>query len=158
MEATKEKDGASAVCTPDFICIQTCSYGVADPTGKQHLLSPDASEEALGQAVLDALAYTRRLTDDEIRALRSLKNVQPRYEEWVNNLIERYRYKNRRALFRNMRHCTIYRRGGEITIHPSKHDALEGWQGIKDAIVTLPADSSAEEIGAALRLAFSRCT
>ncbi|NDL44379.1 contact-dependent growth inhibition system immunity protein, partial [Photorhabdus laumondii] len=43
---------------------------------------------------------------------------------------------------------------------PSSHEKLEGWSGdgisVADYVV-IPADSSPEEVGAALRLAFSRC-
>jgi len=36
-----------------------------DPKGKQYLLSPDVSDKLLGEAVLDALTYSRHLTLQE---------------------------------------------------------------------------------------------
>jgi len=53
---------ARAHSTSRFICIETKSGGLTDPKGKQHLFPPDAAEEAMGLAVLDALAHSRRIT------------------------------------------------------------------------------------------------
>src|SRR5688500_7021684 len=53
---------ACAICNADFICIETFSgyvSGRRDPKGKQHLLPPDASDEILGLAILDALEHSR---------------------------------------------------------------------------------------------------
>ncbi|XBS71987.1 contact-dependent growth inhibition system immunity protein [Acerihabitans sp. KWT182] len=48
-----------------------------------------------------------------------------------------------------------------LRISPSQHEKRDAWSGdgLTDADdPVLPADSSPAEIGAALRLAFSRCT
>lgn len=48
-----------------------------------------------------------------------------------------------------------------MTIRPSRHEKLEGWGGTgiggSDHVV-ISANSTPEQIGFALRLAFSRCT
>jgi hypothetical protein len=159
MENLRDRDYAAAKFNGDFFCIESLAHHRSqqqDPQGKQLFFAPDASDDALGAATLDALAHSRFIPLDQLAAW-PLDN-RPKYEAWVQNLVDRYGYKTRRALFRHMRHCGIRRKDGRITIHPSNHDSLEGWQGIKDEEVAVPADSSAQEIGAALRLAFSRCT
>lgn len=60
-----------------------------------------------------------------------------------------------------MKSCDIEEREGMITIGPNNHEKLEAWgrekgDGIEDVVIA--ASSSHAEIGAALRLAFSRCT
>lgn len=58
-----------------------------------------------------------------------------------------------------MMQCAIEIRDGVLTISPSIHEKLEGWEsGLpKSDNVVLPSNSSPEKIGAGLRLAFSRC-
>lgn len=166
---------ASAFCNGDFICVKTYSGyngGRGDPKGKQHLLAPDASDESLGLAVLDAMAHSRFVLgvprpgsvyppDLEFDMdLYDYKKVAERYAAWTKALMERYGYRTRRALFKDMKNCSIESRNGVITIGPSNHEKLEAWgrekdDGIEDVVI--PADSTPAEIGAALRLAFSRC-
>ncbi len=60
-----------------------------------------------------------------------------------------------------MKNCDIECGDGFITIGPTHHEKLEAWSGdgISEAdYVVIPADSPLSKIGAALRLAFSRCT
>jgi hypothetical protein len=131
-----------------------------DPQVEPHLLPPDASDIDLGLALLASLAHSRFLPKDE--ALQFLRRdlLAARYEEFVKSLMARCGYKTRRALFKNMNNCWVDRREGIITIKPTNHNKLEGWgrtknDGIEDVVIS--ADRSAAEIGAALRLAFSRC-
>jgi len=75
--------------------------------------------------------------------------------------MDRYGYRTKRALFKNMKSCGILAEGDVIIISPSRHEKLEAWgrekgDGIEDVVIE--ANRSPSEIGAALRLAFSRCT
>lgn len=168
---------AQAVCVQDFICVETHSgYGGgtnADPKGRQNFLIPDASDEVLGDAVLDALAHSRHVLGSPRAGstyppsvefdmdLTDYKQVAERYATRTRVLMQRYGYKTKRALFKDMKNCHIKKEGGVITICPSNHEKLESWGRTKgDGIeyVVIPADSAPAEIGAALRLAFSRCT
>ena len=75
--------------------------------------------------------------------------------------MERYGYKTTRAMFKDMLYCSIQSNGSLITIKPSHHRKLDQWGWDRDfpiENVVVPADSSPGEIGAALRLGFSRCT
>jgi hypothetical protein len=74
--------------------------------------------------------------------------------------MERYGYKKRRAMFVNMKSCSVCSQEGKIIFGPTNHVKLEAWgrnksDGIEDVII--PATSSAVEAGAALKEAFSRC-
>lgn len=167
----------SAVCNDKFVCVQTYSgYGGgtnADLKGKLNFLAPNASDEEFGKALLDALAHSRFVlpeprTDAWIHPdvefdleLTDYKLVASRYATWIGTLMERYGYKTKRALFKDMRKCSIDMKCGVITISPSHHEKPEAWgrtkgDGIEDVVI--PAESTPAEIGAALRLAFSRCT
>ncbi len=168
---------ASVIWNGDFICAETLSgyrSGTnVDPKGRQNFVPLDATDEELGLAALDAMAYSRFVlgvprTDVWIHPeveydmdLYDHKQVAERYATWVKTLMRRFNYKTRRALFKDMKTCQIARENGLICIRPSHHEKLESWgrkkdDGIEDVIV--PADSSPAQLGAALRLAFSRCT
>jgi hypothetical protein len=56
-----------------------------------------------------------------------------------------------------MNNCCIYLKNGTIKISPNNHEKLKAWSGIRDADVILSLNNTPEEIGAGLRLAFSRC-
>lgn len=167
---------AGAKNNGDFICIETNSGyrgGRLDYKGKQHLLSPDANYEDLGVAVLDALAHSRFVLgaprDGSIypqdvefdMELYDYKLTAERYAKWLADLMAHYGYKSKRGLFKNMHNCSIESCNGLITISPWHHEKLEAWDGegiAKEDNVIIPANSTPAEIGAALSLAFSRCT
>lgn len=163
---------AAVVCNADFICMDTYSGyrgGTdCDPKGKQHLLSPDASDLTLGEAVQDTLAHSRWVLParregstypEGVEFDMSVCDFKVNYPAWVNALMERYGYKTKRALFKDMQRVSIESKNGVLTFAPSHHAKLEGWEGIDDeAKVIIPATSTLDEMGAALRLALSRCT
>jgi len=145
----------------------------ADPQGVEHQSDTEIDDHVLGTLVLDALAHSRFVLPEP----RSDVWIHPeatfdmdlydrdlstqRYDQWVSRTLERWGYKSKRALFKDMKKCSIERKEGHITFRPSHHEKLEVWtsKGINDARhVHIPSDSSPSEVGAALRLAFSRCT
>lgn len=164
MDFTKQEWFYAEACeNQDFINIGTFSgfrIKTRDPDGEQLLLSKTFSNEELGQAVLLALSKSRIINQSEIATFFDRDNVSKRYDSWVANLMEQYGYKTKRTLFKNMMRCSLEIRDGFLTISPSYHEKLEAWSGTgitENDNVVLPVGSSAEEIGAGLRLAFSRC-
>jgi hypothetical protein len=167
---------ADAKFNTDFICIETYSgYGScrADHKGAMHLLPPDAPDQALGEALLDALSKSRFVLPEPRKdvwihpeatfdmSLYDYDLNNQRYAEWISNLMRLYGYKTKRALFKDMKNCGVESKSDEITIRPRHHEKLEAWsgKGISDSDnVVIPSNSSPAEVGAALRLAFSRCT
>ena len=129
-----------------------------DPEADEILLDLEVSDEMLGQTVLDTLKQSRYLSRNDAWILQ--QEAQKKYQEWVQNMMKRYGYKGKRALFKNMKSCGVNLKNNLITIKPSKHDRLEGWSGdgfTEEDYVKIAADSPPAEIGVALRLAFTRC-
>lgn len=167
-------DAASVYANTDFILIETNSGyrgSVRDFRGVQHFLKSAASDWELGEAILDAMSHSRFVLsvprkdvwqhpDVEFdQELYDYVKTQERHKAWKADLMRRYGYKTQRALFKGMKHCFVERNNGLITIQPWHHEKLEAWSGLEiDENVILSADSSVDQIGAALRLAFSRCT
>lgn len=168
---------AVANCNNDFICVETWSgyrgCDRRDYKGKQNFLVPEAVDAATGEAVLDALAHSRwvlpvRDNDGTDPAgvefdsdLYDYKLNIEQYAAWTKALMDRYGYKTKRALFKDMKDVAIESKNGFLTFSPSHHQKLEQWgRETQEEFenVVIPADSSPAEIGAALRLAFSRCT
>jgi CDI immunity protein len=167
---------AGAICNEDFVCIETYSGYRArtrDPKGVSIFLEPSADDISLGNSLLDALALSRFVLGSpregsvyppELEfdsALHDPTKSSQRYESWKKNLTERFDYKSNVELFKGMKSCQITRNATELTVSPSRHESLESWgrtkgDGIEDVVI--PANRSPAEIGAALRLAFSRCT
>jgi hypothetical protein len=160
-----EKDwgkSASSLMNEKFITIQSYSgysLSVIDFTQPEFLFDVSVSDEELGKAVVESLKNSRFLELEKARALRKITDEN--YPKWISRLMEKYDYKTKRTLFKNMLNCSIELEEGTIIIGPSHHDQLEGWSGnnrTERNKVLVPFTAPHAEIGAALRLAFSRCT
>lgn len=155
------KSRASVSNNGDFISIETYSgytMAMADPKASEYLLDPYASDEQLGEAVLNALKNSRFIPLEQARELRM--NIEQNYKNWIQQMMARYGYKTKNALFKKMMSCGIQLDDGIITIRPSYHEKLEAWSGDginEEDYVKVSADSPPADIGAALKLAFMRC-
>ncbi|UYG03996.1 contact-dependent growth inhibition system immunity protein [Halomonas sp. LR3S48] len=165
MNVVVKKSWAHSYMNDEFVQVETCSGyrgGYPDPEGRRLQLSPKASDDEMGEALLRALARSRFIHPDEDRSFFDIRGrVVPQYQEWVKEMMDRYGYKTKRAMFKNMKSCSVESHDGRITIRPSHHEKLEAWSGdgiSESDYVVIPAASSPTEVGAALRLAFSRCT
>ena len=144
-----------------FVSISTRSgSGVLgmDPQGAHHLLPPDATDEVLGHALLDALSKSRSISWGEDPAL-SIQGLMATNKIWQQSLMDQFKYKNRQQLFKNMISCKVRLADGFITMKPLRHEGLEGWGGMKDPTlnVVISGEVPPSEIGAALRLTLDRC-
>lgn len=165
MEFNQDQDyWASVYYTKEFLCIDTYSglgRAARDSVFPSRLLPPDAEDELVGAHILQALSNSRTLNVLEERvAFFDLEKGKEKYAAWIAILMEKYGYKSKKALFKDMKNCGIHLVNNVITISPTRHEKLEAWgrtkgDGIED--VTLSTDSSPAEIGAGLRLALSRC-
>ncbi|ERT10312.1 contact-dependent growth inhibition system immunity protein [Photorhabdus temperata] len=162
-EIFKRWKNAICVFNGDFYSVTTYSGYRSfnlDPLGGNHMLSSDVSDEKLGVVVFDALSKSRFIPFESLGDFLDNEKRKERYDQWIAEMIEFHRYRSKRQLFKKMHNCGIQLLDGQITIQPSCHEKLEGWSGdgiSESDYVVIPADSSPEEIGAALRLAFSRC-
>ncbi|MDN0125252.1 contact-dependent growth inhibition system immunity protein [Yersinia aleksiciae] len=164
-EIPNKKSWAYIKANKDFISVETYSgywNYLPDPKGKQYQLSPISSDDELGLAVLAALAASRIINPhDEPDFFDVRGRVVPQYEAWVQSIMDKYGYKTKRTMFKEMKSCLIVREDATVTIRPSHHEKLETWSGkgiTETDYVVIPENSLPAEIGAALRLAISRCT
>lgn len=151
----------AAYANGDFITIVTTSdvgLLVADHLAPEHIFAPDVSDMELGQALLSALSLSRLIEFNDPAYTNEAQEES--YQAWIKEKMARFGYKTKTSLFKDMDSCGIVIKDGFLIISPSYHDRLEGWSekfiDEKD-YVRVPADSSPEAVGAALRLAFSRC-
>jgi hypothetical protein len=171
---------AEARWHPDFLCIATQSGfrsgQYIDEKGREIYLKSEVSNEDLGRAVLEAMAVSRWLIskldpgevfypDVEIDAeTSSFCNAAMRETEWDKRIRKIYKLKNKKEVYVPMKRCDITKKCGEIVIKCRAHypESQNGdcWGFATPEMspyVTFPDTSSSDEIGAGLRLAFSRC-
>lgn len=154
---------ASAKFNEDCFVIETVSGLRAlrkDPRGSQHVLDADSGDQALGAALRDALAKSRIIPPEEAKSFFHADTRKLDYADWVKSMVFRRGYDSKAALFERMRRCYAVARDGVLTIQPCRHYALEGWEAHstpESDCVTIAADAEPMVVGAALRLAFSRC-
>lgn len=81
------------------------------------------------------------------------------YDDWVKNMIKIYGCKNETAIYKNMQSCSVTVENGITTISPSNHSTIRGWDGMDPKFdLAIPASSSQEIIGAAVKYSIARCT
>ncbi|CNL51483.1 contact-dependent growth inhibition system immunity protein [Yersinia mollaretii] len=155
---------ASVYSTNEFLSIETDS-GLGrvrgDPLFPPHLLRPDTDDKIIGNIILKALLDSRTLSLEEYGDFFNLEKGKEQYAAWIAMLMEKYGYKTKRALFKDMKNCSIHCINDLIIISPTHHEKLESWsgKGINESDnVVISVNESPAEIGAALRLALSRCT
>jgi hypothetical protein len=129
-----------------------------DPNGAEHLLAPEADNELLGSALLDALQKSRVLNVAEARIFFDPQRIARDHAAWVERLMSRYGFESKRALFNGMKHCGVSVRGGNISIKPTYHEKSEAWAGMGSEFeLVLPSQARAIEVGIALREGLRRC-
>ena len=147
----------------DLICITTYSgyrSSRLDDRVPERVLGHDASDEAVGEALLESLSASRFLSIAELDDFFDPVAGEQRYVNWVSRLMNSGAYKTKRALFKNMMLCWVTCVDDTITITPSHHEKLEAWDGggLGNRNIKISFQSSPDDIGAALREVFSRCT
>ena len=163
MSATKVKPFTQWVRinrTERFVSARPLSgYRIIQPEDDGYViyLAPDACDEALGQALLEALARSRFIFppdpnfSEAERYLRCIRN-------WEQDFMQRYGYKTKRDAYKNMDWCEVARSEGKISIKPHKRDRPEYFRDLPpERTVAIPATNDPGLLGAALRLALERC-
>jgi contact-dependent growth inhibition (CDI) system CdiI-like immunity protein len=121
-------------------------------------LAPNAADDALGRALLEALGRSRFIWPRDEREFFEWPRYMRCYRNWQKDFMRRYGYKTKRDAYRNMDWCRVERSEGKISIQPHKRDKPEYWTDLPaDRTVVIPATTDAAAAGAALRLALDRC-
>jgi hypothetical protein len=121
-------------------------------------LPPDAGDDALGRALLEALDKSRFIWPSDERAFFEAERIVRCYRDWQKDFMRRYGYKTKRDAYKNMDWCWTERSEGTISIKPHKRDKPEYWRDLPpDRTVVIPSTRDVAALGAALRLALDRC-
>jgi hypothetical protein len=148
--------------TERFISIQPKSgYRRALPENEGYViyLLPDASDDVLGRALVEALDRSRFIWPPDEPEFFEWQRFTQCSRDWQNNFMKRYDYKTKRDAYKNMDWCRAERSAGKISIQPhSKGDKPEYFRDLPaDKTVVIPETRDVATAGAALRLALDRC-
>ena len=158
------KKWASIQVNNDFINIMTRSgyrMYLADLEKKNTYLATDASNKELGQHIREALSLSRFVHPIENKELSMYLRDPDRYKEWLKTTMEKFGYKTKTKMLKPMLDCHVTLYNQMIKLEPWHQYKLEGWdgEGLTEADnVIIPETCTDEELGAAARLALSRCT
>ena len=147
-----------------FINIKSLSgyrMTMGDSDQKNTYLATDASNKELGQHIREALSLSRFVHPIENKELSMYLRDPDRYKEWLEFTMKKFGYKAKSKLFKPMLHCSIELYNNVIRFLVWHQRALDAWDdtGLTEADnVIIPETCTDEELGAAARLALSRCT
>jgi hypothetical protein len=160
----KKPDAVATVyLTELFFELVTMSQGMlryGEPSAPLHHLPPNASDTALGATLRIALSASKRVSVEDFQKIFHSGIIQKTGEDRTKSTMQKYGYKTKRALYKNMMCCWISVLDGKIEIAPSHHKSLDSYTATQDGPEPLFLDASISdaELGAALREGFKRCT
>lgn len=147
--------------TEKFISVEPLSgyrRSLREDEGCVIYLPPDATDNALGQALLEALGMSRFIFPRNEPQFFEAERLMRADRNWQKDFMRRYGYKTKRDAYKNMDWCRAERTEGKISIKPHRRDKPEYWRDLAaDRKVIIPATTDAAAAGAALRLALDRC-
>ncbi|MEQ1976894.1 contact-dependent growth inhibition system immunity protein [Xenorhabdus sp. SGI240] len=154
---------ASIYFNDDFYYVETMSgyhLLVADHEAETLYLPKDISDGELGRAARQALSQSRLIDPYKDIDFFNRDMVSIRYKNWITEAMKKGGYKTKRALFKKMNKCSVKLLDGSLTISPWSHEKLDTWGGkglLRDCNISLPDSVTDEELGKAIREAFTRC-
>lgn len=120
-------------------------------------LPPDATDDVLGRALLEALDKSRFIWPPDPEFGEAERYMRC-YRTWQKDFMRRFGYKTKRDAYKIMDWCEAKRSEGEISIEPHKRLKPEQWKRLPpERTVVIPATPDAAAAGAALRLALDHC-
>jgi hypothetical protein len=155
---------ASAFFNEKFIRIATQAIGmivVGDSLVEPEYLAPDVDDAMLGATLRQCLQKSRHIEMSEFQKMFKAGVFNQLDEERNQAAMQKYGYKTKRALYKNMLCCWISVSDEKIQIKPTHHKSLDSYSGISNdgpEIQHLSMTVSDAELGAALREGFKRCT
>ena len=145
----------------EFITISRGMMGYADPDVMPKYLPPNSTDEEIGSAMRQALSHSKRISAAEFQALFKSGIVQKKMKEHEDSSIKEHGYKSRRALYLNMKNCTVSQHEDRIEVQPMHHNSIDGFSATKQDIskmLNVNVDASDSELGAAIKEGLCRCT
>lgn len=146
--------------TERFICVEPLSgYRIIQPEDDGYViyLEPNASDEVLGQALLEALARSRFIFPPD-PSFSQAERYMRCYHNWQKDFMRRYGYKTKREAYKNMDWCRVKRSEGKISFRPHQRDKPEYFRFLPpEKTVVIPETDDAVAVGGALRLALDCC-
>jgi hypothetical protein len=119
-------------------------------------LDPDATNELIGCTLLTALDKSRFVDNTEPEFFDPDRATRV-YENWEKDVMQRYDFKSKRDAYESLDWCEGQLFDGKIEIEPHRRGS-PGWRSLPpEKTVVIPATDDAEAVGAAVRLALSRC-
>ena len=119
---------------------------------------PDARDAELGSAVLEALKQSRFVLPEEAPDLFDWRQNAKAGNDWLAEIMKRFGYSKRQAMRKTLS-CLVEQAESRILIEPTKQTGLDEWEVLDDAFtVNISEFATVERVGAAARLALSRCS
>jgi hypothetical protein len=147
----------------NFYWLKTQAVGmiaVGDSEIDPEYLVPDVDDAILGATLRQCLQKSRHIEMSEFQRMFKAGLFNQLDEERNQAAMQKYGYKTKRAMYKNMDNCSVDLVDGKIKIQPMHHKSLDGYSATKDGPEPLVVDVSISnaELGAALREGFKRCT
>lgn len=147
----------------NFFWLHTQAVGmivVGDPLVEPRFLAQDVDDVLLGAALRDCLYKSRHIDVSDFQKMFKAGVFNQLDEERNQAAMQRYGYKTKRALYKNMRCCWVGLSGEEIEIAPSHQKSVDSYASFKEGPESLVLNGSIfdAELGFALRRGFERCT
>lgn len=159
----KDLKMATVFYNGSFFWLNTQAVGmiaVGDAEIEPQFLATDVDDETLGAAVQRSVLRSRQIEMTEFQKSFNSGAYNELDEVREKQVMQKYGYKTKRALYKNMDRCSVDLSDGKIKIQPMHHKSLDGYSATTSGPEPFVVDAAIcdAELGAALREAFKRCT
>lgn len=154
---------ANAYLNEDFFYIEAISQGIldfAEPSVEPWCLDVNVADNFLGSALRAACAAGKHVDAIEFQEILKSGVVQAVGTKRNLDFMEKWGYKSKAQMLKNMRCCWVSMQNGNFQIKPTLKKSIDVYSGISNdgpEILRLPINSENSELGAALREGFRRC-
>ena len=141
-----------------FQSLSGLAFAVPDAEGVVRNVPAGAADEMLGEALRDALNHSRFLAPHEIKkSLTDYREIERVFKMRMDLLAQDSGFSSRRRIFQSLRFCSVTMRHGEISFEPTEHIRGDEWRDLRTPPIVIADDADASALGAAVRLAMSKC-
>ncbi|NEN76629.1 CdiI family contact-dependent growth inhibition immunity protein [Pelistega sp. NLN82] len=152
--------------TKEFILITSYLRGGLYATNpeQEFIYHPiDISDEELGAYIKQKLAESREISHEQLYELYQSNVIKELTNTLEKEMMLLYGYKNRKAIYKNMRFMSIESDKDKIIIMPEHQDSLNGATAISNEDNTMLSfiydkTISDKDLGIAVREVFNYCT
>jgi len=134
------------------------AFAVPDAEGAVRNVQSGSSNEVLGEALWETLSYSRFITPETFNpTLIDHREIDRVFKMRLDQLARDSGFSSTRRIFQSLRFCSVTEALGQIKFEPTRRIRGNEYQDLRMPPIVVADNVDALALGAAVRLAMSKC-